>query len=101
MKIKRVPPSGQDSARIFPESVNVSAALSLAGIGFDTTDVNVYVDPTVSSNTHTVIAKGEFGEVRVEISNNPSAKNPKTGYIVAMSILKVIKNQTEPFVLGV
>ncbi len=93
--------SARDSARTFPESVNVSAAVSLAGIGFEKTAVNVYVDPTINSNTHVVIAKGEFGELKVEISNTPSATNPKTGYIVAMSIAKVIKGYTAPFVLGV
>lgn len=91
----------RDSARLFPESVNVSAALSLAGVGFDRTQVKVYVDPTVTHNTHEIEARGRFGEIRLQIRNTPSARNPKTGYIVAMSVVKTLRDCTSSFVIGV
>lgn len=91
----------RDSARLFPESVNVSAALSLAGVGFDETKVKVYADPTVTHNTHEIEASGKFGRIRLQIQNTPSARNPKTGYIVAMSVIKSIRDMTSPFVIGV
>ncbi|HZG83954.1 aspartate dehydrogenase [Paenibacillus sp.] len=90
----------REAAVKFPESVNVSAALSLAGVGFDATKVKVYADPTVTRNTHEITASGLFGRVRVEISNTPSERNPKTGYIVAMSVVKNLKDRTSPFVVG-
>ncbi|SDJ77784.1 aspartate dehydrogenase [Paenibacillus naphthalenovorans] len=90
----------RDSARLFPESVNVSAALSLAGVGFDRTKVKVYVDPHISHNTHEIEARGKFGQIRLQISNTPSARNPKTGYIVAMSVTKVLRDLTSSFVIG-
>lgn len=93
--------TARESARLFPESVNVSAALSLAGVGFEQTKVQVYVDPTITQNTHEISAKGHFGSCRIEVCNTPSPNNPKTGYIVAMSIIKVLKQQTEPLVVGV
>lgn len=92
--------TARESARMFPESVNVSAALSLAGRGFDQTNVEVYVDPTIHQNTHEIVARGHFGEVNVQVRNNPSPQNPKTGYIVAMSIIKVLKNLTTPTFIG-
>jgi len=92
--------AAREAAVKFPESVNVSAALSLAGVGFDATKVKVYADPTVTHNTHEIAATGLFGRVRVEISNTPSARNPKTGYIVAMSVVKNLKDRTSPFVIG-
>ncbi|MDD9266967.1 aspartate dehydrogenase [Paenibacillus sp. GCM10023248] len=91
----------RDSARLFPESVNVSAALSLAGVGFDRTKVKVFVDPHISHNTHEIEAKGKFGQIRLQISNTPSAGNPKTGYIVAMSVIKALRDLTSPFVIGI
>lgn len=91
----------RDSARLFPESVNVSAALSLAGVGFDKTKVKVFVDPHITHNTHEIEARGEFGQIKLQIQNTPSARNPKTGYIVAMSVIKTLRNMTESFVIGV
>jgi aspartate dehydrogenase len=93
--------TARESAKLFPESVNVSAALSLAGIGFDETKVEVYVDPTVQHNTHEISACGDFGEVHFQVQNTPSEDNPKSGYIVAMSICKVLNNFTSRFVIGI
>ncbi|MCI3923052.1 aspartate dehydrogenase [Paenibacillus sp. TRM 82003] len=92
--------AAREAAKRFPESVNVCAALSLAGIGFDRTEVRVYADPTVSHNTHEIEARGLFGEIRLQIRNMPSARNPKTGYIVAMSIVKNLADRTSTLVLG-
>ncbi|MGZ4135005.1 MAG: aspartate dehydrogenase [Tumebacillaceae bacterium] len=92
--------TARESARLFPESVNVSAALSLAGVGFDRTQVEVYVDPTITQNTHEIHARGQFGSLTLQVNNTPS-QNPKTGYIVAMSIIKVLRNLSTPFVIGI
>jgi aspartate dehydrogenase len=93
--------TARESAKLFPQSTNVSAALSLAGIGFDQTKVQVFVDPSVTNNTHQIIAKGYFGEVEINVQNTPSKANPKSGYIVAMSICKVLQNLTSPIVVGI
>lgn len=92
--------NARESSRVFPESVNVSAALSLAGVGFEDTEVRVFVDPTIDKNVHEVSAKGLFGEVRIEVKNTPSPNNPKTGYIVAMSVARALKNLSSPLVIG-
>ncbi|NIC05065.1 aspartate dehydrogenase [Billgrantia bachuensis] len=92
--------NARESSRVFPESVNVSAALSLAGVGFEATEVRVFVDPTIDKNVHEVSAKGLFGEVRIEVQNTPSPNNPKTGYIVAMSVARALRNLSSPLVIG-
>lgn len=92
--------NARESSRLFPESVNVSAALSLAGLGFEQTEVRVMVDPTIERNIHEVRAVGEFGEVQLEVQNTPSPNNPKTGYIVAMSIAKVLRGLASPLQVG-
>ncbi|MBN6188439.1 aspartate dehydrogenase [Aneurinibacillus sp. BA2021] len=93
--------NASESALLFPESVNVSAALSLAGIGFERTHVQVYVDPSLTRNTHQIIAEGFAGRIELSLQNTPSAANPKTGYIVAMSIIKVLRQYTDTFVMGI
>jgi aspartate dehydrogenase len=84
---------------LFPQNVNVAAALALAGIGLDATTMRVYADPTVTHNTHEVRAHGAFGQVSFVLQNVPS-ENPKTGRIVAMSILKALRNRVAPLVVG-
>jgi aspartate dehydrogenase len=84
--------------RLFPANVNVAAALSLAGVGFDRTYIRIFADPTVVRNTHEVMARGWFGELRFTIMNIPT-ENPKTGRITALSVLKAIRNLQAPVVL--
>ncbi|WP_413299051.1 aspartate dehydrogenase [Bacillus sp. 1P10SD] len=93
--------NARHAAKLFPENVNVSAALSLAGIGFEDTRVQVYVDPTITKNTHTILAKGYFGQVEISVQNNPFTQNPKSSPIVSMSVAKVLKNLTSALVIGV
>jgi aspartate dehydrogenase len=80
--------NAREAALAYPESVNVTAAVSFAGIGLDRTEVVMLVDPAVDRNVHTVEAEGTFGSLRFEIRNIPSRRNPKSGSLVAMSILQ-------------
>lgn len=84
----------------YPESVNVTAAVSLAGIGLDRTEVRVIADPAVDRNIHVVEAEGDFGYLRFEIRNVPSDTNPKTGRIVAMSIVSTLRQARLPLSVG-
>ncbi len=90
----------REGVALFPQNVNVAAALALAGIGLDATAMRVYADPTVTLNTHEVRARGAFGELRLVLQNVPSVENPKTGRIVAMSVLKAVRNRLAPLVVG-
>jgi aspartate dehydrogenase len=89
----------REAAALFPENLNICAALGLAGIGLDRTRVRVYADPAVERNTHHVVARGEFGEYELTLRHIPS-ENPKTGRIVALSVVKALRNLSSPFVVG-
>jgi aspartate dehydrogenase len=90
--------SARRAVQLFPANVNVAAALSLAGVGFDRTMVRIYADPAVTRNTHEVHARGWFGELRFTMMNIPT-ENPKTGRITGLSVLKAIRNLQAPVVL--
>lgn len=83
----------------FPESVNVAAAVSLAGIGLDRTQVRVIADPNVARNRHEVVAEGAFGKLRFEIENVPT-ENPRTGRLVAMSVVHALRRRRSPLAIG-
>jgi aspartate dehydrogenase len=92
--------SAREGALRFPESINVAAAVSLAGIGLDRTEVRVIADPSVDRNSHEVVAQGEFGDLRFEIRNIPSDDNPRTGRLVAMSIVHALRRRHAVVVVG-
>ena len=91
--------SARDGARGFPANVNVAAALSLAGIGPDKTTIDIWADPAVTRNCHSIEVDSDSARFSLSIENIPS-ENPKTGRIVALSVVKALRNLTSPFVVG-
>ena len=83
--------TAKDAVDKFPKNINVAATLSLLGIGFDKTRVTIICDPNTNKNSHVVIAKGDFGEMRCEVNNVPSPMNPATSYLAALSAASSIK----------
>ena len=83
----------------FPSNLNVSAAVSLAGIGPDRTTVRIVADPALSRNCHDITVEGEFGLLRVHIENIPS-ENPKTGRLTALSIIRSVRDVFDPVRIG-
>jgi len=75
-----------ESARLFPKNANVTAAIALAGIGFERTTVTMMADPGVDKNVHEVEAVGAFGRLSIRLENNPLPDNPRTSWLAAMSI---------------
>jgi aspartate dehydrogenase len=92
--------SAREAIAGFPANVNVSVALSLAGIGPDRTQVEVWADPAVTRNTHTVVVKSDSSDLSMTIENIPSVENPRTGRITALSALAALRRLTAPLVVG-
>lgn len=87
------------AVRGFPANVNVSVALSLAGIGPDRTQVEVWADPTVTRNTHSIHVEADSATLRMTIENIPS-ENPKTGRITALSLIACLRKMHAPLRVG-
>lgn len=92
--------SVKEACRLFPANVNVSAALSMAGVGSHKTTIRIYADPTVTRNTHEIQVEGEFGRLAIKIENVPSATNPRTGVLSALSALAALKRITTHLRIG-
>ena len=91
--------SAREACRGFPSNLNVSAAVSLAGIGPDRTTVRIVADPALARNCHDITVEGEFGLLQVHIENIPS-ENPKTGRLTAMSIIRSVRDVFDPVRIG-
>ena len=92
--------TAREGARCFPANVNVAAALGLAGVGPDRTRLEVWVDPTVTRNTHEISVEAEAARLKLRIENVPSDANPRTGRLVAPSVLATLQKLTSPLVVG-
>lgn len=76
----------------FPQNVNIAAVLSLAGIGFDRTQLEVVADPALTHNTHTIRVTGKTGRFTVVLENVPAPDNPKTAWLACYSALAALKS---------
>ncbi|MBI4540079.1 MAG: aspartate dehydrogenase [Gemmatimonadetes bacterium] len=81
--------SVREACRGFPASVNVSATVSLAGVGPERTTIRIVAVPGLERNTHVIEAEGDFGSLRIEVSNRPT-ENPRTGRLTALSIIRTL-----------
>ena len=91
--------SAREGARGFPANVNVAAALSLAGIGPDKTTLQIWADPTVSRNTHRIDVDADTVRFSMTIENVPS-ENPRTGRVVALSVVAQLRGLVSELKVG-
>ena len=91
--------SAGEAASAFPRHFNVAIALSLGGIGFDRTTVEIWVDPDIGGAIHTVEVDAEDIGLTMQSRNRPSA-NPRTSRIVSPSILAALRSLVAPVLVG-
>jgi aspartate dehydrogenase len=91
--------TAREAAEGFPANLNVVAALSLAGIGPDRTMIDIWADPGVTRNCHSIEVVSDSASFSMSIENVPS-DNPKTGRIVALSVLATLRKLNAPLRVG-
>lgn len=89
-----------EACKLFPANVNIAATLSLAGIGVERTIVRIIADPLIDRNIHEIEVVGEFGKLKVQISNIPMEENPRTSKIAAFSAIATLKKLSECILVG-
>jgi len=89
-----------DAAQGFPANVNVAAALAMAGVGPERTMVEIWADPGVTRNTHTIKVEAAAARLTMTIENVPSEANPRTGKITGLSILACLRGLVSTLKVG-
>ncbi len=91
--------TAREAALSYPKNANVAAAVALAGIGFDATQVQLIADANITGNIHEIEAKGDFGSLHFRITGNAMTDNPRTSALAAMSVISKIEQLTQPIVI--
>ena len=90
----------REGARRYPQNVNISAAAALAGIGLDRTRLVIVADPAIATHVVEISARGRFGSFTFREDVIPTESNPKTGRLVAMAVVKTVRQLAGRFVVG-
>lgn len=92
--------TAREAVAAYPKSMNVAAAVSLAGIGFDRTRVEVIADPSTDRTRHEIFARGPLCNLTFRFENSPHPDNPSTSMLAAVSVLSAIANLNAVIVVG-
>ena len=92
--------TARDAIKAFPANVNVAVALSLAGIGPDRTTIEVWADPGVTMNTHTIKVVADSVSFEMKIENVPSKENPATGRLTPLSTVAALRGLVSSLKVG-
>jgi aspartate dehydrogenase len=91
--------SAREAASRYPLNANVTIVSALSGMGLDATTVELICDPLAVSNRHEIQATGDFGSLLVRLQNRPLQSNPKSSELAALSLVRLLENETSDLVL--
>jgi aspartate dehydrogenase len=91
--------SAREAALLYPQNANVAAAIAIAGLGFERTEVELVADPAAAGNVHEIEVEGSAGRFAIELEGKPSRTNPKTSALAALSVARAIRNEQAVIVI--
>ena len=68
--------------------------------GADETRLEIWADPGLRRNTHAIEVESDSANFSMTIENLPSAENPRTGRITALSVIATLRGLVAPLRVG-
>jgi aspartate dehydrogenase len=90
----------EEACRAFPTTSNVTASLRLAVGASANVCIRVVAVPGGTQNVHEIEAEGDFGRLHVVTENVPSASNPRTSQLAALSAVATLEGITKSLRVG-
>src|SRR5262249_13696957 len=88
-----------EAALLYPQNANVAAAVALAGLGFEATQVELVADPGAQGNIHEIEAEGAAGRLALALPGKPPRTTRKTSAVEAISVEGPLLNQEATIVI--
>ena len=85
--------SAREAALRFPRNANLAVAVALAGVGLDTTQVQLVADPRARGNSGHLVARSHSAVLDVEVTSTAFDSNPKTSEITGLSVVAALTNR--------
>ncbi len=92
--------SALEAVAAFPRNINVSALLSIAGMGPEQTKVRIVTSPEYSRNTHEIRVQSAAGKFTFITENVPFPSNPKTSHLAALSAIAALEEYLSGIHIG-
>ena len=92
--------SARAAGMAFPRHFNVGIALSLAGIGPDRTEVEVWANNDIPGTIHEVYVVSNAIKLTLKSENLPSPDNPRTSSSVAPSVIAALRSLVSSVQVG-
>jgi aspartate dehydrogenase len=92
--------TAREAARDFPKNANVTAAVALAGVGFDGTRVQLFAAAGATANEHSVRARGRFGSFEITVRANALPANPRTSLLAPCSLARSLASLHDTIALA-
>lgn len=92
--------SAMEAALAFPRHFNVAVSLSLAGIGLEETEIEVWANGQVPGTVHEVEIEGEDARFTMISRNLPSETNRRTSRVVAPSVMAALRSLVSAVRIG-
>jgi aspartate dehydrogenase len=92
--------TAHEAVRLFPQNINVVAALSLAARGQVVPRVRIIAVPGLTRNVHEIEVVSKAARVTVRCENVPSPENPKTSYLAVLAAAAVVGRRLDPVSVG-
>lgn len=92
--------SASEAIRLFPANANVAIALSLAGVGFQATQVRILADPQARTTIHCVRARAGQSMLECTTRPVPLAANPRSSLLAVMSVIGVLRKLASSLQIG-
>ena len=89
-----------EAINLFPSNINISATISLAGLGPDKTKVIILADPDTSKNTHEISIESSAGNFYFKLENLPHPSNKRTSYLAILSAIETLNSIENTFKIG-
>ena len=90
----------KDALKYFPQNINVSAVLSMAGIGAKKTKVKIIASPKTKKNIHEIQIDSNVAKIFTRTENILHPDNPKTSYLAVLSAIATLKQILGPIKIG-